>query len=332
MVTYGPWTQDPDYDTVVTWRHDIGATSARRAEFQAYRGFEPYPVKHYTNEERDLPVTDGQAADALASAATGPTTPVGAIPGSVTTRDTSISRDYEIIDLLAGTYYARATAEVGLFPWLVIPGVASAGPSGLSPFYYTPPPLPTGAVGVEFEGDETGVSTWQRAWVAETTTLLAQNRDDSDGDSTYEPVSGGFTTQLWASGGGVDGVLLSITKPVPATTATVTATLDTAPEITSMLTGGSLTLYTETRGFLSPQHPSTPDAASESWRYGWSIDVLHLRWRLRPPRYRWIYDEAYSIAYRRTFPRDDGLAGGAGRTFPPSRALQSSNRIGGGYL
>lgn len=35
---------------------------------------------------------------------------------------------------------------------------------------------------------------------------------------------------------------------------------------------------------------------------------------------------------RRVFPRDDGLAGGAPRTFPPSKAEQSSNRIGPGSV
>ena len=35
---------------------------------------------------------------------------------------------------------------------------------------------------------------------------------------------------------------------------------------------------------------------------------------------------------RRTFPRDDALGGGAARTWPPSKAVQSSNRTFGGYF
>lgn len=38
-----------------------------------------------------------------------------------------------------------------------------------------------------------------------------------------------------------------------------------------------------------------------------------------------------TTSYRRLFPRDDGLAGGARRTFPPSRGVQSKNRLTG-YL
>lgn len=36
--------------------------------------------------------------------------------------------------------------------------------------------------------------------------------------------------------------------------------------------------------------------------------------------------------YRRNFPRDDGLAGGARRNYPPSKAIQSGNRTSGGYI
>lgn len=62
---------------------------------------------------------------------------------------------------------------------------------------------------------------------------------------------------------------------------------------------------------------------------------ITLTYRWQGPRWRWVYDELPvepAVPYRRVFPRDDALTGGARRTFPPSRAVQSSNRIGGGYL
>jgi hypothetical protein len=59
-----------------------------------------------------------------------------------------------------------------------------------------------------------------------------------------------------------------------------------------------------------------------------SVDVTGT-YAIRPPRIRWIYEDAPIC---RTYPRDDGLAGGAPRTWPPSKAVQSSNRTWGGYL
>ncbi len=35
--------------------------------------------------------------------------------------------------------------------------------------------------------------------------------------------------------------------------------------------------------------------------------------------------------FQHVSPRDDALAGGAGRNYPPSRAMQSGNRTSGGY-
>lgn len=50
------------------------------------------------------------------------------------------------------------------------------------------------------------------------------------------------------------------------------------------------------------------------------------------PRWRWVYYDVAvpdAVPYRRVYPRDDGLAGGAPRVHPPSRAIQSSRRIRG---
>lgn len=52
----------------------------------------------------------------------------------------------------------------------------------------------------------------------------------------------------------------------------------------------------------------------------------------RPPRWRYWFVEPETVPYRRTYPRDDALGGGAARTWPPSKAVQSSNRTFGGYL
>lgn len=49
----------------------------------------------------------------------------------------------------------------------------------------------------------------------------------------------------------------------------------------------------------------------------------------RTPRYRWIFD---TVPYRRVYPRPDGLAGGAPRTYPRPKTQQASNRIVGGIF
>lgn len=58
-----------------------------------------------------------------------------------------------------------------------------------------------------------------------------------------------------------------------------------------------------------------------------------IRSTFTPPRIRVTYSrETLPNSYRRIYPRDDGLAGGARRNYPPSRATQSGNRNVGGYL
>jgi hypothetical protein len=63
-----------------------------------------------------------------------------------------------------------------------------------------------------------------------------------------------------------------------------------------------------------------------------------VKYLVKPPRFRWVYDtppeppKPMRPPYRRIHPRDDGLAGGAPRTWPLSKSLEASNRTFGGYL
>jgi hypothetical protein len=55
------------------------------------------------------------------------------------------------------------------------------------------------------------------------------------------------------------------------------------------------------------------------------------RYRLRPPRLRWVYEWVPSLPPTRVFPRDDGLlTSTAGRVWPPPRSRQRSARVGPG--
>jgi hypothetical protein len=59
--------------------------------------------------------------------------------------------------------------------------------------------------------------------------------------------------------------------------------------------------------------------------------VLTMTSTFTPPRYRFRYT-TFDEPYQRIFPRDDGLAGGAERTWPPSKGVQLGNRTSAGYL
>lgn len=60
-----------------------------------------------------------------------------------------------------------------------------------------------------------------------------------------------------------------------------------------------------------------------------SEPMIEMRVRFLRQGYRFVFP---GTPIRRTFPREDGLAGGAGRTWPASKAQQSSGRTFGGYL
>lgn len=86
--------------------------------------------------------------------------------------------------------------------------------------------------------------------------------------------------------------------------------------------------------FVTPNtDPTTGSALNNGGivKYGWGLEQLRIDTMVRPPRWRWVLKDD-STPYRRTFPRDDSLAGGAARTFPRPRSVQGSNRTSGGYL
>lgn len=58
--------------------------------------------------------------------------------------------------------------------------------------------------------------------------------------------------------------------------------------------------------------------------------VIAYRWKA--PRWRWVYEDIETVPYRRVYPRDDGLGGGAPRVYPPSKSTQAGIRTFGGYL
>lgn len=58
--------------------------------------------------------------------------------------------------------------------------------------------------------------------------------------------------------------------------------------------------------------------------------VTEMRVRFLRQRHRFVYWDD-DVPMQRTFPRDDGLAGGAARNWPASRSYQAGNRTSGGH-
>lgn len=94
--------------------------------------------------------------------------------------------------------------------------------------------------------------------------------------------------------------------------------------------------YKHTRGMRVAAIPNVYDVRDGEAVYNGSSTVSDI-WYVttyQPPRYRLTYSVVIDETppHRRVYPRDDGLAGGAPRAYPVSKAAQSSNRIGGSYL
>jgi hypothetical protein len=93
--------------------------------------------------------------------------------------------------------------------------------------------------------------------------------------------------------------------------------------------GWACQLYCQTPLIPPRRPPDTVPISFGNVRYGVKLQVVQIKWQVRALRYRWVYA---TTPYRRIYPRDDGLGGGAPRTYPPSKSVQLGNRTTGGYL
>lgn len=80
--------------------------------------------------------------------------------------------------------------------------------------------------------------------------------------------------------------------------------------------------------------PNLTDPHFDGTREVSHVDGLPVAVRVtyQMPRWRQVFFEDPTTPYRRNFPRDDALAGGAGRNWPRPKSIQASNRTSGGYL
>jgi len=351
MVSYGPWVQEPDYEFVVEW--DSNDNSDPLVDFDlkpntAAKGYREIPGWDSDGARDLLPEALG---DAIAEM--GDDDYESGLPA---VKGTRLSYNIETHGPGFDNPYSFATAYTHSPQWLIIPATPSNNDAGWRPFNYWPglyaggdQVWPEGVIGIDWQDKpgpydppyETLTPEWVKVMLEPTTQLVGENLDDSNsGIEANAPISGAFSSEL--------AVRLIGSGEMPDTEPAV-AYADSDPnapdynrasrilggdpvDLSEYLTAqdGALVLFARTPGYVGQRYPHdvTVIGGNPRWEYGWVVDRLDLRWTLRPPVYRWVYD---SIPYRRTFPRDDSLAGGAGRNYPPSRARQTSNRTSG-YL
>ena len=201
---------------------------------------------------------------------------------------------------------------------------------------------PENAIGVEYEGHP-----WNPAdpWSADVdvrateitgtrilgrTDLRADVNDPTSGSGDF-PVP--FTTSLYVAAPSGSGGVQVADIPGGPSAGFFVRDLGVDIDITDIVgSSGAGQVYVLTPLHATTADPDETDSVEGSHgtvSYGWGIADLRVEWTYRAPRYRWIYD---TVPFRRTYPRDDSLAGGSGRTWPPPRSVQSSNRTVGGYL
>jgi hypothetical protein len=334
MPTYGPWIQDPDYLRGVSWNIGSQADVLTKQGLTRHSGGVLLNTEDSDDTPPPFPTSPySDLASMLSTALNMDDESPGVEPGGVSLRygATVVS--------LKGRGQSEVRASVARVP--LVPGVPSASSDvGWEPFDFMPEEWPEDAIDIEFEGGD-WTPQWLTAEIASTTELYGYILEDIGGTYTLDQaqVSRPFTSEIRvASGwpGASLGVSVDVFETGPSdydvgagVGGSSWRTLGHAVPLTEHVepSGGVLWLWTP--DYVPSSIPPDGSAGSWVWSYGWGFERLRLNWMLRPPRYRWIYD---SVPIRRTYPRDDGLAGGSRRTWPPSKAVQSSNRTSGGYL
>jgi hypothetical protein len=315
MVSYGPWVQDPDYMPV--WTITTNDPDSYVNEIVQTGAETPYQNPAYQISVDDITDAFDGAQSALAHKG-----------GWVE----SLASAYNLVfpNWKSG-WTARVWART--FPFTNREHMYHPLNQGVIP--------PASAVGLAFENhpynpeDPWGFITWDVAQnlalrLRSTTELEGQFEDGRVLGGEPLPWSSSSNLMLSVAGAAAAEEVGSFSGPSFSTSPNwYIRTLGVSIDLTvhgALEPGWSANLYTHTPAARVGGDPGFPESTVTS--FGWLLNDLRFEADVRPPRYRWVYDSA---PYRRTFPRDDGLAGGAGRTYPPSRAIQTSNRTSG-YL
>lgn len=315
MVSYGPWTQDPDYTT-----------------FRTISTADNPPA--YTN-----PIGTGEGSTPFQD----PVYPitVGDLTAVFGDAQTAVDNEGGWVEWLASTYdlsFPNWRSSWSSRIW------ARRFPIADKQHLYSPPNFgslpPDGAIGVEYVGqpfdpDEPwawGPATTLTFHLGPETKLEGQFEDNRVASAA--PLPWGVETRLMITPPDEPKVqIASVESPANDTANNwlirdLNESIDLAP-YGALESGWTAVLHTETPTVIIGGDPGP--YGDTYTRYGWLFKALRINNDLRPPLYRWVF-ESTAPTYRRNYPRDDGLAGGARRNYPPSKAVQSGNRTSGGYL
>lgn len=311
MVAYGPWTQDADY--VRNWNLDTFDADDYTQEIAEVGDETPYQNPPYQITEADV---------------------VGAFAGT----QSQLAFKGGWVEYLTSGYsliFPNWQSGWEAKTW------ARTFPFTNREHQYNPPNFgstpPENAIGIDYENQPYDPEDpWGWA-VAENLALRLTSATEFEGQFEDGRVLGGQPLP-WASS---SKVMLSVNGDAAEEVAEIdgpsfstapnwfTQTLDTPIDLTAygaLEPGWHASMYTFTQTAHVGGDPGYPEETLTS--FGWLLNDLRFEADVRPPLYRWVYATA---PYRRTSHRNDNLAGGPGRNYPPSRGQQTGKRNAGGY-
>lgn len=324
MVSYGPWQQDPDLLQFNTLNQFSGNDPVDGLPVFDYGASSVMNESGYQDPVFPLNREIVKAAVAAAS----PIGPAGdGGPGSAPMWGTQYSWNYLLSHPEWDTFWGAASTHRA---FRVVPGTFPYSP--VSEGFWEP-----GAIGIDYETQPydpgnpwaSGLGVTLTRGISSTTTQLGGRWSDS-GDPAVVPAASS-AIMLQVVGAEVPQQIGSVPPPLTAGFAIDQHVALGAP---IDLTGYSG--FLESGGWIWTRQPVIPDSVTDpapyssgTLEYGWGFEYLRIDSVVRPPLWRWVFD---TEPYRRIFPRDDGLAGGTPRTWPPSKSVQAGNRTSGGYL
>lgn len=337
MVSYGPWQpQGPDQNQFSSL--NIPGSGNDPIDGLPVWGYGASGV-HVESGWQDPPyaITTGDLGDAVAAVTPPGPEGVGS-PESLTSWGTAYTWSYESTIVPPSTN-SLWEAEA-LKRWFrITPGEYAYSP--VSEGFWDPD-----AIGIDYAGQPYNPSNpWASGPAAIVSRGLSTAFTRAQGmwhDDAIDPLDrtvpdSATRVMLRPLGAAVD-VTLGVLDPPAVPTGGVnpdvaTRGLSAAIDLTPYLedTGWAGTVWTEQVTKFVPPTRETGPVSTGTVRYGWGFDRLRIDTWVRPPLWRWVYAGELATPYRRIFPRDDGLAGGAPRNYPTSKSRQSSNRTSG-YL
>lgn len=306
MVAYGPWTQEPDYEvqqvTQPYNRVEDLYEGGMLTDREQYLEYMDYTSAWYAVSDVNLQLL---FENTMVSAPNNYTSTTGTNLGRSFAN--KITRDHAPGTVGGNDWGSGGTASLGYHPWLLKGGS----------FGWEPEDRPEDAIGIEYQGvpvpttwgpapnfDSAAVTTPVGVRLLWSTKVKALNLDQSD--ITNHQATGLKSSPMthliaanafeWNDEASFDEgeVVLSINPSNAGATYTLGFLGHADHDLTHHLpyiTAGGMVIYTRTPYWMPPQYDDNNFPYRNQWDYGWWIEQLHIGWTLRPPVYRWVYNE-----------------------------------------